>query len=111
MAEYMVFIWDDEQAWEHASPERVQATMAAHREFIARNAPAVRGGSRLHPGAASTSIRPGPDGPVTVSDAAFAATKDVIGRYYLTEAAEFDGALVVAGPGPSPSGCVIARPG
>jgi len=55
MAEYMVFIWDDEQAWEHASPERVQATMAAHREFIARNASAVRGGSRLYPSAASTS--------------------------------------------------------
>src|SRR5258708_4141686 len=52
MAEYMVFIWDDERAWEHASPERVQATMAAHREFIARNASAGRGGSRLHPAAA-----------------------------------------------------------
>src|SRR5260370_26079086 len=110
MAEYMVFIWDDEQAWEHASPERVQATMAAHREFIARNAPAVRGGSRLHPGAASTSIRPGPDGPVTVSDAAFAETKEVIGGYYLIQAADLDEALRSAGQVPAPFGRGEGRP-
>jgi hypothetical protein len=110
MAEYMVFIWDDEQAWEHASPQRVQATMAAHREFIARNASAVRGGSRLHPSAASTSIRSGPDGSVTVSDAAFAETKEVIGGYYLIEAADLDEALRIAGQVPAPFGGVEVRP-
>ena len=36
MAEYMVFIWDDERSWERAGPATVAATMAAHQEFIAR---------------------------------------------------------------------------
>ena len=57
MAEYMVFIWDDEQSWERAGPATVAATMAAHREFMARHAAALRGGNRLHPSAASTSLR------------------------------------------------------
>ena len=34
MAEYLLFIWDDEQGWAHADPQTVDATMAAHREFI-----------------------------------------------------------------------------
>src|SRR5215472_8552481 len=53
MAGYMVFIWDDEQSWERADPATVAATMAAHQEFIARHAAALRGGNRLHPSAAS----------------------------------------------------------
>ena len=38
MAEYIAFIWDDEAAWENADPRTVEATMAAHEDFIARHA-------------------------------------------------------------------------
>jgi len=55
MAEYVVFIWDDEESWEGASPSTVAATMAAHQQFMARHAAALRGGNRLHPSAATTS--------------------------------------------------------
>jgi len=55
--------------------------MAAHREFITRHAATLRGGNRLHPSGASTSIRHTADGGVAVSDGSFAETKEVIGGY------------------------------
>src|SRR5262249_58838454 len=68
VAEYVVFIWDDEQSWERAGPATVAATMAAHQEFIAPHAAALRGGEPLHPSAASTSLRHAGDGGGSISD-------------------------------------------
>lgn len=62
MAGYMVFIWDDEAAWAAVGPSTAAANQAAHEDFIARNASALRGGSRLHPSDTATSIRHGADG-------------------------------------------------
>jgi hypothetical protein len=110
MAEYVVFIWDDEQAWECADAGTVEQTMAAHREFMTRHAAALRGGNRLHPSDVSTSIRHPADGGVAVSDGAFAETKEVIGGYYLIEAADLDEALRIAADVPAPFGGVELRP-
>ncbi len=110
MAEYMLFIWDDEQAWANADEQVVDATLAAHREFIAANGPVLRGGNRLHPSPASTSLRTAPDGTVTVSDGAFAEAKEVIGGYYLIEATDLDEALRIARQVPAPFGGVEVRP-
>src|SRR5262249_52366070 len=93
VAEYVVFIWDDERSWERAGPATVAATMAAHQEFIARHAAALRGGNRLHPSMASTSLRHTLDGGVSISDGGVAEAKEVIGGYYLIEAADLDEAL------------------
>ena len=110
MAEYVVFIWDDERSWERAGPATVAATMAAHQKFIARHAAALRGGNRLHPSMASTSLRRTLDGGVSISDGAFAETKEVIGGYYLIEAADLDEALRIAAGVPAPFGGVEVRP-
>jgi hypothetical protein len=110
MAEYVVFIWDDEQSWERASPATVAATMAAHHQFIARHGGVLRGGNRLHPSAASTSLRHTGDAGVRISDGAFAETKEVIGGYYLIEAADLDEALRIAAEVPAPFGGVEVRP-
>jgi hypothetical protein len=110
MAEYMLFIWDDEQAWADADPATVEATMAAHRAFIRTHGAALRGGNRLHPSPAATSIRTSADGTVTVSDGTFAETKEVIGGYYLIEAADLDEALRIARQVPAPFGGVEIRP-
>jgi len=110
MAEYMVFIWDDEAAWERADPGTVTSTMAAHEGFIARNAGALRGGNRLHPSGTATSIRHNSDGGVAVSDGAFAETKEVIGGYYLIDASDLDEALRIAAQVPAPFGGVEVRP-
>ena len=110
MAEYMIFIWDDEAAWERADPGTVAATMAAHEDFIARNSGALRGGNRLHPSGTATSIRHNSDGGVAVSDGAFAETKEVIGGYYLIDASDLDEALRIAAQVPAPFGGVEVRP-
>jgi hypothetical protein len=110
MAEYMLFLWDDEAAWANADPRTVEATQAAHQEFMARNAAALRGGNRLHPSGTATSIRHSADGGVAVSDGAFAETKEVIGGYYLIDAADLDEALRIAAKVPAPFGGVEVRP-
>ncbi len=110
MAEYMVFIWDDEAAWAKADPRTVEATQAAHEDFMKRNAAALRGSNRLHPSGTATSIRHSADGGVAVSDGAFAETKEVIGGYYLIDAADLDQALRIAAQVPAPFGGVEVRP-
>ena len=110
MAEYMVFIWDDEQSWERADLRTVETTMAAHQQFMARHAAALRGGNRLHPSVASTSLRHTADGGVSISDGAFAETKEVIGGYYLIAVLDLDEALRVAAEVPAPFGGVEVRP-
>jgi hypothetical protein len=58
----------------------------------------------------STSIRHTPDGGVSISDGAFAETKEVIGGYYLIEATDLDEALRIAAEVPAPFGGVEVRP-
>lgn len=64
--------------------------------FAERNAAVLRGGNRLHPSGAATSIRTDAAGKVMVTDGAFAETKEVLGGYYLIEAADLDEAIAVA---------------
>lgn len=110
MAEYMVFIWEDEAAWVNADPHTIEATMGAHQDFLTRNAGVLRGGDRLHMSDTATSIRRGTDGGVAISDGVFAETKEVIGGYYLIEAADLDEALRIAAQVPAPFGGVEVRP-
>ncbi len=110
MAEYMVFIWDDEAAWANADPRTVDATQAAHQDFMTRHAGVLRGSNRLHTSDTATSIRTSADGGVAVSDGAFAETKEVIGGYYLIDAVDLDEALQIAAQVPAPFGGVEVRP-
>src|SRR5215470_16185192 len=97
-------------AWENADPATVASTQAAHEDFIARHAGALRGGNRLHPSSTATSIRHGAGNGVAISDGAFAETKEVIGGYYLIDAANLDEALRIAAQVPAPFGGVEVRP-
>ena len=109
MAGYMAFIWDDEADWAAASQQDVQRAMQEHRDFCARYAQALRGGSRLYTSDTATSIRHDGAG-VTVTDGVFAETKEHIGGYYLFEADDLDEALVIAKAVPCPYGWVELRP-
>ena len=110
MAEYMLFIWDDEAALASADQSAADTLRAAHEAFIAQNAAVLRGGNRLYPSLAATSIRRDGDGSVAVSDGAFAETKEVIGGYYLIDVADLDQALRIAAQVPAPFGGVEVRP-
>jgi hypothetical protein len=110
MAEYLVLIYEDEAAWEKAGPDAGEDVMKAHQTFGARNAAAIRGGNALQPAAAATSIRKGSSGQLTMTDGAFAETKEALGGYYLIEAADLDEALAIAKQVPAPFGGVEVRP-
>jgi hypothetical protein len=110
MSEYLVFIYDDEEAWEKADPRTYDATLLEHQEFIARNRAVLRGGNRLHPSSTATSIRHDASGSTTVTDGAFTEAKEVIGGYYVNEAGDLDEALAIASEVPAPFGGVEVRP-
>jgi hypothetical protein len=110
MAEYMLFIWEDEAAFASADQAAAEAILADHEAFIAQNGAVLRGGNRLHPSLAATSVRRTADEGVAVSDGAFAETKEAIGGYYLIDVPDLDEALRIAAQVPAPFGGVEIRP-
>ncbi len=109
MAEYMVLIWENPALWADLGEAEEREVLAAHGAFAQRNGAALRGGNRLHAGSAAKTLRPDGAGGVTVTDGAFAETKEVIGGYYLFEAADDDEALAIARQVPAPTGGVELR--
>jgi len=110
MAQYLILIYEDEAAWDAADPDTYQAIMLAHRDFTERNAAALRGGNALQPTPTATSVRTDAAGHATVTDGAFAETKEALGGYYVVEAADLDEALALARQVPAPFGGVEVRP-
>lgn len=109
MSEYLILLYEDEQAWEGADRAVYERTLREHQEFIAANGAHLRGGHRLRPSSAATSIRREPTG-VVVTDGAFTESKEVLGGYYLIEAADLDEAIAITKQVPAPFGGVEVRP-
>ncbi len=108
MAEYMILICEDEQAYATAAPEVLQQVMEAHTRFwqqVEEKGGKVLGGNALQPTTTATTIR----GDV-VTDGPFAETKEALGGYYLIEARDLDHALDIAKLCPAPYGGVEVRP-
>ncbi len=110
MAQYLVLIYEDEASWAKAGPEAIELSAKEHGEFAEKNGQAMRGGNALHPTSTATSIRRDSSGGFTVTDGAFAETKEALGGYYLIEAADLDEAIAVAKQVPAPYGGVEVRP-
>jgi hypothetical protein len=110
MAEYLVLIYEDEAAWEKADPTTGEQIMKEHMGFSERNSGALRGGNALQPTTAATSVRKDSSGGYTVTDGAFAETKEALGGYYVIEAADLDSALALAKQVPAQFGGVEVRP-
>lgn len=108
MAEYLILIYSDEQA---PVGEQDQRQMhEGHMAFGQNNGPSLRGGNALHGTETATSIRPDGAGGFSVTDGAFAETKEALGGYYLVEAGDLDGAVALAKQVPMPNGGVEVRP-
>lgn len=110
MADYLVLIYEDESRWENADPETFGQILANHRAFGEKYRGSIRGGNALQPTAAATSIRNDASGASTITDGAFAETKEALGGYYLIEAADLDEAMRIARDVPAPFGGVEVRP-
>jgi len=105
MSKYLILIFQDESAAQSAG----ETVNPAYREFMDRHASALLGGVALESPATGTSIRRDDDGGVSVTDGLFVESKEVVGGYFLIEAADLDAALEIAKDVPAGAG-VEVRP-
>jgi len=110
MAQYLILIYGDEQAFEDGGQPLFDKVMQGHNDFSAANAAAIKGGEALMPVSTATSIRRPDDGPATVTDGPFVESKEALGGYYVVEAADLDAAIEIAKQVPAPFGGVEVRP-
>lgn len=110
MATYAVLIYEDEKAYAQAGPQAQAEVYRAHEEFGAAHGPALRGGEALQPSGTATSIRRDASGEYLITDGPFTETREVLGGYYLVEAADLDEAIAVAKQVPARFGGVEVRP-
>ena len=110
MSQYLILIYEDEAKWASAAPEESEQMYKEHAVFGQQNSAAIRGGNALHPTSTATSVRREGTGGFTVTDGAFAETKEALGGYYLVEAADLDEAIAVAKQVPTRFGGVEVRP-
>ncbi len=108
MAQYLILIYEREDAYATASPEEWRVSMQGHNRFIEQIPElggTMLGGNALQPTATATSIRDD-----IVTDGPFVETKEALGGYYLIEAADLDQALAISKLCPAPFGGVEVRP-
>ena len=110
MPQYLILLYEDEQAWADASDQTAADMLAAHQAFGERHRDSLQGGNALQPQSTATTIRGWDTGTATVTDGPFAETKEALGGYYLLEAADLDEALAIAKEVPAPFGGVEVRP-
>ncbi len=105
MAQYLVLIYESENDYANATPEFFGEVMKAHNRFSERWGDAIIGGNGLQSSDTATTIR----GDV-VTDGPFVESKEVLGGYYLIEAADLDHALEIGKSCPAGLGGVEVRP-
>lgn len=96
MPKYMILIYGDEERWAAMSRDERRQLDEAHRAFAAAAGSAVLDGQELEPTSAATTLRADPAGPIMRTDGPFAETKEVVGGYYLLEAAGLDDVVALA---------------
>ena len=109
--QYALLIYTEEPT--EAPPDEVMATeMEAYNAFgqhITDNG-AMKGGEALAPSTTATTVRVR-DGKTISTDGPFAETKEVLGGFYLVEAADLDEAISYAAMIPGARhGCIEVRP-
>ena len=105
MSQYLVLIYESEAEYAAGDEQVYKEVMAAHNEFGAKHAASLKGGEALQPSTSATTIRDG-----VVTDGPFVETKELLGGYYLIEAADLDEALAIAKDVPARFGGVEVRP-
>jgi hypothetical protein len=108
MAEYLVLIYQDEST--EPNDAAMGEIMSGHVRFGNTHGPALRGGNALQASDTATSVRSDGAGGFTITDGAFAETKEALGGYYVVEAADLDEAIAMTKDIPMPTGGVEIRP-
>ena len=89
MPQYMLLLYDDPSAWAKFSPEEMQKALEKYMAWL--NKPFNVGSKRLAPDTGRV-IR-SKAGKPQVADGPYSETKEVLGGYYLIEAANYDEAV------------------
>jgi hypothetical protein len=108
MAEYLILIYEDENAYATATPDVLQQVMEAHNRFaqqVEERGGKIVSGRALQPTPTATTIRED-----VVTDGPFAETKEALGGFYLIEARDLDQALEIGKLCPARFGGVEVRP-
>lgn len=106
---YALLINERPGSYDGLSAEDLNALTA---EYLAlRSDSRVLGGEALQPADTATTVRAA-DGELLLTDGPFADTKEILGGFYIVEAADLDGALELAGriPALRQGGSVEVRP-
>lgn len=93
MAKYMILIYGDQQQWDAMTPDERQALYAGHGAFAAKAGSRVLSTGELQPPPMSTTMRSDDSGRVVTTDGPFLETKEILGGYYVLEAADLDEVL------------------
>jgi hypothetical protein len=110
MSQYAVLIYQDEAAFASRAEELGPQLYADHVTFGEQNDKAIAGGQALQGSETATAIRGDNAGGFIVTDGPFVETKEVLGGFYLIEAADLDEAIAIAKQVPAPLGGVEVRP-
>jgi hypothetical protein len=95
MAQYLLSVWHDEDYEVDFSGEdmqRIGAQVGALNEELQAAGAEVFGGG-LMPARSATAIRPAGDGEVSMIDGPYAESKEIMGGFWIIEAADLDAAL------------------
>ena len=92
--EYLLLIFSDNSKFEALSPAQKGEGMAAYGAYTEalQKAGALRGGNRLRPVQADTTVRV-QSGKTEVLNGPYAETREQLGGYYLIDVADLDAAL------------------
>jgi hypothetical protein len=95
--QYILLIYNDEQAWAGLSEEQREAIVAEYGALAdeLREQGRFKGGAPLHPTATATTVRVRNDEQV-VTDGPYAETKEQLGGFFLIEADSVDEARAIA---------------
>jgi len=110
--QYMILIYTPEYTPLKPGDAGFEEWMAPWVEFNRTHTEsgALLAGGQLQPVSTATTIRREFGGGDTIVDGPFAETKEVLGGYYLIEAADLDAALAIAASLPLPGGSFEVRP-
>jgi len=95
MPQYLLSVWhdeDDEVDFSGEEMQRIGAQVGALNEELAAAGAEVFGGG-LMPARSATAIRPTGDGDISMIDGPYAESKEIMGGFWIIEAADLDAAL------------------
>ena len=110
--QYLCLIYDDGTAQAEMSEEERGAYMASYFDFTQAiiQSGNFLAGEALHPTSTATSVRVR-EGKVLATDGPFAETKEMLGGFYMVEAADLDEAIAIAARIPTAKhGTIEVRP-